>query len=515
MKTINNSIIALFLLSFFACDNHNPSPLFTSLDSLYVHINTPKNGTILIPGDTAKFEATVYGDTLLPTKGLRAVWKSSIDGILYEGEINSDFKTLFETDGLSKNIHIVTLNIYNEIDSIISDDVLVYNIIKLDTFNRTDNSLSFKWSKVNLDSASGYNLYRSRDNYTITEDDLLFTTMNVNDTVYKDTTAIMGYEYHYQVRVLFNEDLRIPSNILFVRPGIYNDLDFPLLKIQVDRERDLIYGVVAPKDLNDELDEYGIAIIDGENLQILHRILNSERLVDIDISPDNKYLFAATRNRIFKIDLNNLNEVSSMTVNNPINGIEVGKNNRLYYHIFPGQYCSCDSEFRIVDTENNKVLPFITEIGAAYADYYKGEFTIDPETNTVYHGNDLSSPTLVKFSTNNDIFSDQIRKGGWSNTSKYIFYNNGKVFWDYALYDSNLERIGTFTKNGNEVTILDASPDGTLALGWGGLFKIIDQSHYKNVPVPTERAKFINNHRLIIYSNNYSKPQSVIYRYSF
>src|SRR5690606_5867812 len=108
----------------------------------------PANKQILVPGENAKFEGVLYGYKLGATDGLRADWESSVDGVLFEGEVNSEFKSTFETNYLSRNIHTIRLKIYNEVESFIQDSILVYNLIKLETLNKTDHSVSLAWSKV-------------------------------------------------------------------------------------------------------------------------------------------------------------------------------------------------------------------------------------------------------------------------------------------------------------------------------------------------------------------------------
>lgn len=508
MKVIRSLAFIQFVVLLTFCTEDE---IITSLDLVDVSITSPADKQIFTPGENVKFAGVLYGDKLDATDGLRAVWESSVDGVLFEGEVNSDSKSIFETNHLSRNIHTIRLKIYNEVESVIKDSILVYNLIKLETLNRTDHSVTLAWSKVLGNHVSRYKLFRSGNLNDLEEADPIYTTVSANDTTYIDTTAQMGRVNYYQVRVVFDDQISAPSNILPLTPGIYNKLNFPLLKILTDKERKLIYGLVAPEDLDDNLVEgYGIAVMNSEYLQVSRRILTTERFVDISLAPGNDYLYAASRYKIYKIDLATFQNVSSMSVIDPIHTIEVGKNDRLYYQVYPGRYCSCSSRFRIVDLANNTVLNYLGP-----ENYHWGQFVIDPETNTLYHGNELSSPTIVKFSTTNDVFSDYKSASGWSFLTRQIIYRNDKVFWHHILYDSELSRLGSFENNGQEAALMDVSPDGSLAFGWGGLFKVDDQSHIKDIPVPTSGAQFITNQRLIIFETDYDGLKSTIYRYSF
>jgi len=484
---------------------------FTSLDSASVHIISPRDKQVLTPGDTARFEGIIFADTSLNTGGLRVVWESSLDGVIFEGRVNSDFRTTFATSSLSKNIHKINLKVYNEIESVLEDSIMVYNLIKLDTINPTDHSLTLTWNKVLDSDVSGYKLFRARRNSELEMADPIYTTLNANDTTYVDKNAQIGSENYYRVMVVFDDMTTVPSHILSVRPGIFNDLGFPLLKILADKERNLIYGLVAPQDLDDNLSGgYGIAVLNAENLQVVNRIFTTERFVDISLSPSNDHLYAATRFKIYEIELPSFNSELKINGSNAIHRIHAGINNRLYYQDYPGRYCSCNSRFRIVDLKNSTVLNYLGP-----ESYHWGEFTIDPETNTLYHGNRLSEPTIVKFSTMNDVFTNFTEARGWGFLTTQILYRDGKVFWHNIIFDSNLERLGDFENNGQRATIMDVSPDGKLAFGWGGIFNVHDQVHLQDVAIPTYGAQFIKNRRLIVFSLDYYGLKSTIYRYSF
>ncbi|HET8861424.1 hypothetical protein [Marivirga sp.] len=512
-------ILFVILITLFSSCNPEepePEPSFTSLDSLRIQISSPQDGSIMMPGESVKFIGYLFGEPEKEESSLRAEWTSSVDGLLKESAINPNDYVSFELDNLSRNIHEISFKVFNEIDSVVEEKVTIFNLSKLDTLNRTDKSITFSWDKVSINSFAGYEFYRSRNTYSLDFDDPIYTTTNPNDTVFVDSTARVGREYYYQVRILLDDRDHVPTNIISAEPGFFNYLDFPLLKIEVDQERQVVYGLVAPKDLDDNLEDgYGITLIDGDNLEVQQRILTSERFVDFTISADNQFLYAATRNTIHKIALDGFNEVSTISVYEPIDKIEVGSNNRLYYKIYPGRYCSCSSEFRIVDLENEYVLAYNTEIAPAYSSYFWGEFTIDAETNTIYHVEHLSSATIYKFSTANDTFSNQVRKIGTGILTNFIFFRNGKLFWHHIIMNSELEWIGVFQNEGREAVIMDVSPDGQLAFGYEGFFNVDDQSFIKEIPIPRDDAKFIENRKLIIVSSDYDGLRSTLYRYSF
>jgi hypothetical protein len=506
-------LIILVLTTLYSCSEEEPIPS-TTIDSFYVSILSPNDKESI--STTQRFSGTIYSDSLPESyRNLKVIWRSDRDGILFEHNLDSTQQSNFETKNLSNNIHIISLELQNEIGSIIKDEITIYNVINLKLLEENETFSTISWNTVDNQSFQSFELYRSSNRNNLYEDQPIYSSSNKLDTLYTDSSALINQRYYYQVSVKFDDGEIISSNILQVRHGQFIDVSFPILKMSSDYSRSMMYGIVAPKNLSQELDDgYGLIALDIKNLEIKYRILKNERFVDIAISPDGDYLYAATTNRIYKIYLVDFSILSSFSGTKSIRGIEIGSNNRLYYHIDAGRYCSCSSEFRIIDLENETELPYLSE-SPAYQNYYRGEFTINPTNNDIYHGNTLSSPTITRFSTVNDIFSNRLSKGGWGFLTSQIYYRNEHVFWHHLLLDSDLNILGSFKKNGNEITIIDVSELGNLALGNGSIYTTVNQSIIKNIPAYFELGKFISDEQLILVKKNVDDTQATIIKYPF
>jgi hypothetical protein len=516
MRDCNFTVILLLhFLLLSSCLNDDQD--FTSLDQFLVKIVSPYPNETLVPGSSVLFKGVLYGDTTINVSKLKVVWSSNIDGVIYEGSVGKNFQTEFYIHTLSKNIHRITLRIYNEIDSILMDEITVFNQIKLEASEIIDNAVTLLWSLLADPNFYSYELYRSEKGDNIRTTPPIFIGYDRKDTVFKDSQAIIGTDSFYRVYATYNNKVPIGSNLLSVRAGTLADLDFPILKILPDPKRELLYGIVSPDDIDQQLESgYGMVILDLKDLTVKKRLLTNWRFNDMDINDNYLYLSTLGSSTIHKVNLNTQSAGSSFNVNNSVRGIKIGSGNRLYYHIAPPRYSSMGTEFRIVDLETEKELPYITSISDAYSNYNRGKFTIDPVNNNIYHGNLLSEPTIVRFSTTNDKFSSAMWKWGWGFLTHHILYKKGKVFWHHFLLDSNLELLGFFETEGKYHTILDVSPNGDFAISDEGIFATSNRMMLKKIPAFYTKATFINEHLVVLVKNiNYPEPKTTLMRYSF
>ncbi|WP_299114915.1 hypothetical protein [uncultured Winogradskyella sp.] len=514
-------ILILFIFSLSCEENDSTaSPNNTSLDGVTVEIIDPNNYENTTPNNNLTFRGVVSTETPSDLTGLRANWVSDKDGLIYEQNINETGETSFSISTLSKNIHNIKLNVINEVDSTISDSIEIYNAIKLFPIEKTNNSSTLTWCSVQDISFQSFELYRSRFKSGILQDDPIYTTTNIQDTTFLDTTAILGEKHFYKVilkRTIQTPD-RFESNIDSVYTGNFFKTNYPILKVIADPNRSYAYGIVNTSSIYDDNETgYGLIFINLNELSVENRILQNTRFSDLDIGPSGNYLYLASRSsNIHKINLNTQTLESTISLSRSAHKIEVGNNGKLYYHITPPT--SGSTEFRIYNLNNNTSIPYNTNIPDAYSSFRHGDFEID-ENNILYHGASNSSGSeLSKIGTTNDNFSliNQWNSGNYQ--SARIVLNNNKLYWNHYLLDLELNILGTFQNINGNTDIQDVSSNGETALGWCNLFKSSDQSIIKEVPAYYDSGIFIQDHRILLYNTDnplYQQYESIIYLYDF
>ncbi|TVZ51686.1 YncE family protein [Dokdonia sp. Hel_I_53] len=514
--------LTLIILSF-SCekkDLETEMPEITSLNDISVQILNPSNFENTIPGDELNFKGIIIDDNFSDLTNLRAKWISDKDGIIFEQNIDEDGETSFTNSTLSKNIHNIRLDIINEVDSIISDSIDIYNAIKLLPIEKTNNSSTISWSSINDPYFESFKLYRSRYRSNILYNDPVFITNNINDTTFIDKTAILGEEYFY--KVILERTQQIPeifeSNIDSIQAGKFIKTDYPILKIIPDISRNYAYGIVNTESIYDDNEtEYGLVFINLNDLSIENRILQNVKFSDLDIDPDGNFLYLSSRsNNIHKVNLNTKNLETTFSLSNSAHKIEVGYNGKLYYHITPPT--SGSTQFRIYDLINNVNIPYSTNISAAYSSFSHGDFEID-QNNNLYHGESNSSGSnLSKIGTTDDTFSLEDQWNSNSYQSAKIILNNNKLYWNHFLLDLDFNIQGTFQNEYGNIDVQDVSPDGNNVLGWRNLFNSNDQSIIKEIPASFDGGIFVNDSRLLLYKNDNpisDQYESTIYLYDF
>jgi hypothetical protein len=515
-------LFLLLIVLSFSCeknDEETEQTQITSLDEVEVQIQNPLNFENVFPGEELNFRGIVSTNNSSVLTNLRANWISDKDGLIFEESIKTDGETSFTTSELSKNIHQIKLNIINEVDSIISDSIEIYNAIKLLPIEKTNNSSTITWCSIDDSNFQSFELYRSRFKNNLLQDNPIFVTNNIQDTTFVDTTAFLGEKHFY--KVILNRTSQTPdkfeSNIDSIQTGQFIKTNYPILKVIPDVARNYAYGIINTESVYDDNETgYGLIFINLNDLSV-DRILQNVRFSDLDIEPSGNYLYLSSRsNTIHKVNLNTKTLESSFTLSRSAHKIEVGNNGKLYYHITPPT--SGSTEFRIYDLDNNTNVPYNTNIPAAYSSFSHGDFEID-ENNILYHGGSNSSRSrLSKIGTINDIFSlnDDLDSGSYQ--SARIVLNNNKLYWNHYLLDLDLNILGTFQNSNGNTDIQDVSPNGNNVLGWRNLFLSSDQSIIKEIPAYYDSGVFVNDSRILIYKSDsplYQQYESTLYIYDY
>lgn len=496
-------IFLLFIILFFSC-SENDQETISDINSLSVKIITPTNAQTITPNNQLEFRGQITAISSLNFSRLKAVWSSDASGILNEGSINKDGETKFTLSGLSKNIHTIRLNIYNEIDDVVYDEIVIYNSIWLYPISDKKNTSSISWSKAEDSNFNGYDLYRSFNKNKIKnrEEELIYSTNNLSDTIYIDDKALLGNNYYYRVYLKRKtiSPVYVGSNIDSITLGDFKKLDFPISKIIRDADRNFAYGLVNIDNIySTNSSGYGLVFINLETKEV-SRILQNNRFTDLDIDASGNYLYLCSRsNLIHKVNLTTKQLESSFSIGSSAHKIEVGNNNKLYYHNTPPS--SGSTRFRIYDLANNKDITYSTTIPAAYQTFSHGDFELDANQN-IFHGeSNSSSAMLSKISTDNNTFSIAEQWDSGRYKLDQILLNNNKIYWNYEVFDSNLNRLGIFKDENENINIETVSPNGNLALGYARLFSTNNFTITKEIAIRYSIATFTENNQILFVNN--------------
>ncbi|WP_165731853.1 YncE family protein [Polaribacter sp. 20A6] len=498
------NIFILFTLLLLSCNSDEDKDIISDINDLSVEIISPINKQAFSPNSIIEFKGQISSPNLKDFSTLKAIWVSDIYGTLNESTIDENGETKFSTSNLSKNIHFIRLNIYNEIDEIVYDEIIVYNSIWLYPVTDKKNTSSISWSKTEDLSFDSYDVYRSpyKNNINNKKDDLIYSTTNINDTTFIDSNAYLATKYYYKVflKRTTKSPIYVGSNIDSITLGNFKKLDYPISKIIKDPNRNYAYGIVNIDNIySTNSTGYGLSFINVENKEV-KRILTNYRFTDIDIDPSGNYLYLCSRSNVIqKVNLNTRQLESSFSLLRPAHKIEIGINNKLYYHITPPT--SGSTEFRIYDLTNNTDIYYKTTIPAAYSSFSHGDFELDNNQN-IYHGeSNTSSSFLTKIGTTNDTFSivEQISSGSYQRAG--VTLNNNKIYWNNYLFDSNLKRIGVFKDEGNDVDIQTVSPNGNLALGSARLYDTNNFNIMKKIAINYDIATFTKDNQILFVKN--------------
>ena len=497
--------------------NNTPSYNF---ESLSVKIISPENLTIIKPEDSRIITAEIQGDSIANKSNFKIEWKSSVDGVLSSKTLDS-LKQNFNTKNLSRNIHNISFSITNEMDSIVSDSITIFNVIKLDSIKKTNNSNILKWSSTNLASFKSFELRRSTSPNNLTNGTLIYESNNKNDTTFIDITSTLGREYYYQVRINLDHPKfkNIGSNIETIVTGVFLEINQPIIKLLFDEEKNYCYAISNLRSVfDDNKNGYGLFFIDLKTFKIDKRILNNTRFSDLEFDSGKRNLYLSSRsNTIHKVNLENKTLTKTIDLFRSAHKIEISKNDkRLYYHLTPPT--SGSTQFMIYDLENEKDIPYKSLDPASFNNYSHGDFELD-DNNFIIHGeNNTSGPNITKISTVNDSFKieKQIKIDDGSLNLKLI---NNKILFGKGIYGSNLNRLGRFIDNNQNYSALDATKNTDLVITNGSrIFSTKDYTVFKNLPAFYNTAVFLNENTVLLIENtdvSYQNYTSKIYIYTF
>ena len=400
----------------------------------------------------------------IPLDDIDIKWYSDIDGIMSEGQPENDYmSTVQET--FSKNIHKVYFEASIEGDEVLiaKDSIIFSNVVSLE-LEPTDRSMKLSWTKYESNDFTSYLIYRG-DYDPITE------IFDQDILEFEDKGMVLAEGSQYQVVVKTENETAIPagSNFATDKAGSFIEIPHYISKAIYDQTRNKIYAIIGSS-FSQTITTAGLMIIDntGATFSIDSHLLQDLRFSDLDMSPDNKYLFLCRKGRdvITRIDLNTLETVEFEFPNRGyledgigLHKIEVGNDYRVYGHenpIFGGPlhfFNGLTGEYLGINTVGN--------LGLWYGDI---EFNV--HNNKLYHGTSQREKSVYRFGVENDMlnreddFSPDI---GWPKAFILLSENGQHIFWENFELDTDLNVVRDFKQifnNGNK--IVACSPDNKI-----------------------------------------------------
>ena len=440
----------------------------------YSYHNQGYDGIFENPDSTKIFSGNVnisYGNNSvrLNNADIQLVWRSNIDGILFQGNPNDNLESEIEKT-LTKVIHTIFLEASIPSQNLtVKDSIVLSNNIKLNAVN-TGKSVKLNWTKYEGNDFVSYKIY-SEDFSPITE------INNINTLEYDVVSfSSLVEEKEYQIIVetsgIYNHVTG--SNIKIMHPGIFIDFPYYINKIIKDTSRKRLYALVGNK--NYESDVYGLLIIDANNqsFKINSHIFKDDIFADLDMSLDGQYLFLC-QERVDKITKLNLDTLETTTFATNTGGwgihkVEVGNDNVLYCHRDPPT--SGSTQFWIYNGNNGSLINGPTS-GLSH-----GDIELNNTTNNLYAGeSNTSNGRMYKFNVDGTSINLDSNFPVWPNGASYPYPfillsdDNQSIFWENYQLDLDLNVVRTFNTD-----IKACSPNNDYIADFDKIYKYSDLS---------------------------------------
>lgn len=299
------------------------------------------------------------------------------------------------------------------------------------------------WTKYEGNDFVSYLVYGEDSKY-ITE------INNINTLTYEcPETKSLIKEQKYQIVVKTNksDNSILGSNILGKMSGDFIEFPYYISKMVKDNQRSKIYAMASPRSKYDSADKYGLLIIDSKTFKIESHILTDIRFSDLDLSPDNRYLYL-TQNyieKLTKIDLTSMSVTSFPTSTNGwgFHKVEAGNDNVVFCHITPPT--SGSTGINVINGTNGN------PISTSYNAYRHGDIEFNSKNGKLYMGESNTSAGAIYCSTyinqdlkienNYPVFPDSVL---FPDPFLFISDDNESVFWENYQLSLSLKVKRTF-----------------------------------------------------------------------
>jgi len=488
----------------------------------YSYYNEGYDGIFENPDTSKLFGGSIditysANSSLLTYTEVEIIWRSNIDGVLFQGQPNSNYLTEINQT-LSVGLHTITLEASIPSQNLMaSASINLSNNIKLTTTKSGNGkSVLLNWTP-----------YQGNDfiSYLIYEEDFepIAEITDINTIEYEDSTfssLIEDVDYQIVVKTSQNYNHPVGSNISSMHPGVYIDFPYYVYKVIKDPLRSKVYALVRPRYNNYTSEKYGILIIDvgSDTYEISEHILQDERFTDLDISPDGQYLFLSQRRieKITRVDLETLDTFIFVTdtevfgIEWGIHKIEVGNNNVLYCHRAPPT--SGGTQFWIYDGNNGDLIIGPTN-GMSH-----GDIEVNNTNNALYGGeSNTSNGTIRKWNANGNALVEQTSYTNAINSpSQFLLLSDDDqyLFYDNHQFDTDLNVVRTFNTD-----IKGCSTNNTYLSDFEKLYNYGDMSivyQYPTLPNNENSSLvFMDDDTLIICRSYYENNFQDVFTYFF
>ncbi len=184
-----------------------------------ISINSPVSPAEFYEDENIYFSALIEDDET-PPQDISVEWFSDLDGVIFSGNPDQSGLSSFNTNSLSKGVHLITVKAVDEDDFQSSKTIQVStNAIKgvtLNTPELVNGNVVLKWTKFEGSDFLMYEVFRTDENCSDAGKELLATIGDINQTSFTDSLVPLAYQACYFIRVTNIQDQYRNSNTQLV-----------------------------------------------------------------------------------------------------------------------------------------------------------------------------------------------------------------------------------------------------------------------------------------------------------
>lgn len=457
-----------------------------------VRITSPSSQARFTPGDTVSFKAAV-SDNETPVTALTVKWYSDRDGLLNSDKPNDKGEVSFQTTKLSKNTHLIRLEVTDADNNTTKDSVIINNnnpsAVKLNTLSKTLNSVLMNWTGTAESDFRSYKIYRSDSQSS--EGQIIYEIFDPSVLTYEDKTITLGASYFYHIKMELKDGRYSNSNTQAITSGFYIDAATQVEKMVYDSKRNFIYAIDR---VNSNLLFINVSTQKSEKTIYIGKTPTD---LDIDATGDTLYVANFGSTEIAAVDLKTQAKVRSLYVKTNPYQIECGVRGQLVY-AEQDQWCL----IALINTDTG------AQIFATGENYYYPDIEMSSNGKSIYIGESGSSGSKayrVDIVNNQLVQVDQIPGYGYGYSSRKILLSGDGKYIVYAGIRILASNLSSQTGNYSE-TIYGLNSSGSLAFGETKIYNGDQFSIRRNMPV-TSRVMVTSpdDTKLYIYDTKTSR----------
>jgi len=474
----------------------NVSILAPAKDRDYSYAND-EHGIFDDPLVTKEFKGSIFlgsGSGTLTPDDFTVKWSSSIDGTLYQGQPDEQFRSTY-ISMLSKGVHIVKFESFltDFPETVKSDSITISNIIKLNSESK-GNAIKLTWNKYEAADFVSYKVYRE-DFEPIAE------IFDINNTEYIDNdipNIIKKYKYQVVVNTTNTSNYIYGSTLTENTAAVNISVPYFVTKTIKDPVRNRIYALLS-NGFSGGTTIFGIAILNPETMEIENNLLPTQTFNDASISSDGNTMYL-TQKYVDKVTVIDLNTFSTSIINIDTGGwglhkVEDTNTDFLICHRQPPT--SGSTQLMLINKHTGNISEFL------YNSH--GDIAYNSNNNKLFMGESNTSSGVIRSATfnGNSLTYDNLQfPGDWSGytyPSPLVVLSDDKnsVFWQNYQLDNNLNVIREFEEH-----ILACSPANLYLAGTQNIYTYNSPSavfSISRLPEPdSKNVIFVNDHMAIV-----------------